>query len=156
MQQGTKTLDTLYERERFAEILSDPDRMGLTIEQIAEKFNISYATVYNRMRDPEIAKLIKKGRAERIKIELPKIDKALISKALKGDSRAIELLYSRWDDYIPKKQIDEFITENISPERRAMVKERLEEILKSKTTEKVLASLKFTKDGGSECIDKSE
>lgn len=100
--QGSKSLETLEERVIFSEIMADPERMGLSVKEIAEKLNIGVATIYNRLRDPEIAKLIKEKRAARIKIELPDIDRALIIKAKGGDVRAIELLYQRWDDFIPR------------------------------------------------------
>src|SRR3989338_6480904 len=86
-------------KKRFA----DPDRMGLSVKDIAVKFNIPVATIYNRLKDAEIAKMVKEKRAGRIKIELPEIDKALIRKAKSGDVRAIELLYQCWDNFIPRQ-----------------------------------------------------
>ena len=100
--QGSKSLESLEEKEQFAEVMADPDRMGLSVKEIAEKFGCSVATIYNRMRDPEIAKMIKKMRAERVKVELPKVDNALIEKAKKGDVRACQLIYEKWDDFTPK------------------------------------------------------
>lgn len=99
---GVKSLQTLEEREHFAEIMSDPDRLGLSVDKIAEMFSMSVSTIYNRLRDQEISKMVKNKRAERIKIELPEIDRALIQKAKSGDIRAIELVFQRWDGYIPK------------------------------------------------------
>src|SRR3990167_1875966 len=95
-------LETVEEKEAFATIFADPHRMGLSVTDIAKKFNMGVASIYNKVRDPEIVKLIKAKRAERVKIELPEIDKALIERAKTGDVRAIELLYQRWDDFLPK------------------------------------------------------
>lgn len=101
--QGSRSLETLEEMERFAELMADPDRMGLSVKKIAEKFNIGVATIYNRLKDPEIRDLVKEKRAGRVKMELPEIDKAVLKKAEKGDVRAAELIYERWDDYLPHK-----------------------------------------------------
>ena len=102
MAQSVQSLPTLDALNGFIEIMAHPERMGLKVEEIADKFKIKIATVYTRLHDPEIDKAIKQRRASHFKIELPNIDKALRKRALKGDVKATELIYERWDDYDPK------------------------------------------------------
>ena len=141
--QGSKdlTLATLQEKELFAEIMADPERMGLKTNQIAEKFNIAVKTIYNRLHDPEIIKLIKEKRAGRIKFEMPDIDKALIDKAKSGDVAAMSLLYQRWDDYVSRSKtevagyLEGSEAEAQKAEARNKAKLFIQEILNNKNTE---------------------
>lgn len=80
--------------------MADPERLGLSVAQIAEKFDMSVATIYNLIRDPEIAEKIKLKRAHRVEIELPKVDQAMVKEAVAGNVRAAELVYERWDGYL--------------------------------------------------------
>jgi len=100
--QSLVPLDKLDERVKFVEIMADPERMGLSVIEIAEMFHISRATVYNRGKDKEISKEIEERRAEMMKIELPKVDDAMLKAAQKGNVRAAILVYERWDGYNPK------------------------------------------------------
>jgi len=115
MQKGVPALANSKEIEAFVTVMADPDRFGMNIEQIAEKFNMAPSTIYYRARDPEINKLIKQRRESMFKIELPKVDRGLRKKAFKGDVKAAELIYTRWDDYDPKaNQINALIQVNIT------------------------------------------
>jgi len=100
--QGSKSLESLEEKRKFAEIMADPDRRGLSIPEIAQLFNIAPSSIYNKIKEADIEKLIKDRRKAIIKIELPKVDTAIMKKAQKGDVKAAELVYTRWDDYDPR------------------------------------------------------
>jgi len=95
-------LDKLDNLTEFVEIMADPERKGMTVEKIAEMYHVVPATVYNRANSPQIAQMITDRRAELMRIELPKVDEAMLKAAQNGSVKAAQLVYERWDGYKPR------------------------------------------------------
>lgn len=118
------------DKESFAEIMSHPTRLDLTTQQIADKFNMSIGTIYIKLRDTEIAKLIKARRFERIKARLPEVDAVVIEKAIvKKDLKACELIYERWDDFVRRQGLEVSKAPELTPAESKARELRVKEYL---------------------------
>lgn len=99
---GVKVIQTPEEIEKFTDIMADPERLGLSMKEIADLFHMSIDSIYTRFRSTDIQAIIRQKRTARIQIELPKVDSAMVRAALKGDTKAAMLIYERWDAYLPR------------------------------------------------------
>lgn len=87
----------------YVEFRSDPANDSETDGMWAGKNNISIITLTKWKADnPQIMFSILEKRRGRYAEKLIEVDKALFEKAKAGDARAIELLWSRFENWSPK------------------------------------------------------
>lgn len=97
-------------RLKLIEYLGNPENEFLTRTSMAEKvLKISISTFYHHFRPSELDEIETQGLAiRRLKYspELAKIDKALIDRAIDGDSKAIKLAYQKFENWMEGKKIE--------------------------------------------------
>ena len=119
------------QKSDFVEIMCDVKRKGLTVPEIAKRFGISTGTIYLRTREPEIAEMIKRKRADIVKARLPEIDLAVIQQALKGSIPAATLVYERWDDFVRRQGLEVGKLETLTPEQKKERADRIKEYIEA-------------------------
>lgn len=92
---GTKM--SLKTRSNIINIMTIVENDGLNQKEIATKANISISTLSNYLTN-ETWEDIRKLRLSAVSQELVKIDKAILTKAIKGDLASAKFVYSRWDE----------------------------------------------------------
>lgn len=92
--------------ERYLEILIDPQYISWTQEAKAKELGVAAVTLWRWDKEVDWDK-IKEQRRAKFAQHTTKIDDALVQKAKKGDLRAIEVYYQRFDGWVPRSEVKE-------------------------------------------------
>jgi hypothetical protein len=116
-------------RLKLIEHLGNPENEFCNRTMMAKICGIGVPTFYSHFRPVELTEIEAEAlgiRRGKYAPELAKIDKALIDRALEGDSRAIKLAYERfegWQGQSTKVELSgeiRTVLEGVSPELQAM------------------------------------
>lgn len=92
---GAKMNMAIY--QRVLDVMTHPENDGASQEKLAQQANVSTRTLRNYLT-PETWEDIRKLRLRVVKDALNIVDQAMYAKAIKGDTTAARLIYSRWED----------------------------------------------------------
>ena len=112
-------------RQRVVEVMTKPENDGLSQIELAQKADVTARTLRNYLT-PELWEEVRKLRLTVVKDALAVVDQAMYAKAIKGDTTAARLLYTRWEEM--KNSAEELETE--LPQTLAELNQELAELQK--------------------------
>lgn len=88
-------------------LLSQPNKAGMTFEEIAEHAGISVRQLHRWRKDPEFKQAVVQQALENVKEVIPDVLKAHIRKAKQGNMKAIELFYKLHGLLVEKQEVEQ-------------------------------------------------
>ncbi|WP_217587010.1 phBC6A51 family helix-turn-helix protein [Lentibacillus saliphilus] len=86
---------------RAINFLAQPDRGGLTLEQVAKECGVTLRTIHNWKNDPAFSRELKKTIIRYTQDDLPKVMKAMVKSATEDRNAAMVKLILQMNDMLP-------------------------------------------------------